>query len=106
MRASMNMRNISSRLGFVWVTLIIVVTTPWSLNGSPSSLKDNWPQWRGPNRNGVSTETGLLKDWPAEGPRLLWVAEDLGEGYATVAVVQDRLYTAGQKADASYVLAL
>ena len=52
---------------------------------------DDWPQWRGPSRDGVSQETGLLKEWPAEGPRLLWQAMDLGTGYSTPAVVGDRL---------------
>jgi hypothetical protein len=57
----------------------------------------DWPQWRGPNRDGVSTETGLLKTWPAEGPRLLWEKADLGEGYSSVAVVGDRIYATGTK---------
>ena len=43
----------------------------------------NWPQWRGPERNGISQETGLLKEWPKEGPRLLWQAKDIGSGYST-----------------------
>jgi outer membrane protein assembly factor BamB len=52
----------------------------------------NWPQWRGPERNGISQETGLLKEWPKEGPRLLWQAKDIGSGYSTPAVVGERLY--------------
>lgn len=52
----------------------------------------NWPQWRGPERNGISQETGLLKEWPKEGPRLLWQAKDIGSGYSTPAVVGGRLY--------------
>jgi outer membrane protein assembly factor BamB len=53
---------------------------------------DDWPQWRGPNRDGISKETGLSKEWPEGGPRLLWQAKDLGEGYSTPAVVGNRLY--------------
>src|SRR6185369_14111098 len=52
----------------------------------------DWPQWRGPQRNGVSAETGLLKEWPKEGPKLLWKVGDIGMGYSTPAVVGDRLY--------------
>jgi outer membrane protein assembly factor BamB len=52
----------------------------------------NWPQWRGPQRNGISTETGLLKEWPKDGPKLLWQVRDIGSGYSTPAVVDERLY--------------
>lgn len=52
----------------------------------------DWPQWRGPGRTGVSTETGLLKQWPAGGPKLLWQASDLGEGYATPIVAGRFVY--------------
>jgi outer membrane protein assembly factor BamB len=51
-----------------------------------------WPQWRGPNRDGVSRETGWLTRWPAKGPKQLWQKET-GQGYSSVAVVGDRLYT-------------
>jgi outer membrane protein assembly factor BamB len=52
----------------------------------------DWPQWRGPERNGISQETGLLKEWPKEGPPVLWVQKDIGYGYSTPSVVGDRLY--------------
>src|SRR5687768_11263313 len=41
----------------------------------------DWPQWRGPARDGVSLERGLLKQWPAGGPKLLWQVNDIGDGY-------------------------
>src|SRR4051794_6727059 len=53
---------------------------------------DDWPQWRGPNRDGISKEIGLLKEWPEGGPKPLWQARDIGDGYSTPAVVGDRLY--------------
>lgn len=53
---------------------------------------DDWPQWRGPQRNGISKETGLLKEWPKEGPKLLWQVKDVGSGYSTPAVVGDRVF--------------
>ena len=52
----------------------------------------DWPQWRGPQRNGISAETGLLAEWPKEGPRLVWQIKDIGSGYSTPSVVGDRLY--------------
>lgn len=52
----------------------------------------DWPQWRGPDRSGVSKESGLLKQWPAGGPKLIWQANDLGDGYSTPVVVGDRIY--------------
>jgi outer membrane protein assembly factor BamB len=52
----------------------------------------DWPQWRGPERNGTSKETGLLKEWPKEGPKLLWQVNDLGDGYSTPVVAGNRIY--------------
>ncbi len=73
----------------------------------PLSAADaDWPQWRGPNRDGISTETGLLKTWPAEGPPLAWKIKGLGAGYSGVSVSKGRIYTMGDLADSSYVLAL
>jgi outer membrane protein assembly factor BamB len=58
---------------------------------------DDWPQWLGPNRDGVSKETGLLKEWPEGGPKLLWQANDMGDGYSTPSVVADRIYLLGNE---------
>lgn len=58
---------------------------------APAHAAD-WPQWRGPNRDGVSTETGLLKEWPKEGPKLAWKADLGGVGYGSPVVVGDRLF--------------
>ncbi len=55
----------------------------------------DWPQWRGPNRDGLSAEKGLLKEWPQAGPELLWTAKGLGEGFASVAIADGLIYTAG-----------
>src|SRR5207253_491946 len=57
----------------------------------------DWPQWRGPQRNGISQETGLLREWPKDGPKLVWQLKDLGYAYATPAVVGDRLYLLSNK---------
>ena len=66
---------------------------------------DDWPQWRGPNRDGRSAETGLLKDWPAGGPPLAWRATGAGEGYSSFATSQGRLFTLGARGGTEYVVA-
>ncbi len=65
-----------------------------------------WSQFRGPNRDDISQETGLLKQWPQEGPKLVWKATGIGGGYSTVSVAGDRIYTAGETTDSSFVYAL
>ncbi|MSU57292.1 MAG: polyvinylalcohol dehydrogenase [Pedosphaera sp.] len=57
----------------------------------------DFPQWRGPQRTGVSAETGLLQAWPKDGPKLLWQVKDIGTGYSTPSVVGDRIYLAGNE---------
>jgi len=55
----------------------------------------DWPQWRGPDRTGVSRETGLLQEWPSGGPAVAWSASGLGAGYGTVAVKGTRVFVQG-----------
>ena len=55
----------------------------------------NWPQWRGVNRDGKTSETGLMKTWPDQGPKQLWSIDGLGLGYSTVSIVDGMLYTTG-----------
>src|SRR6185312_13143332 len=59
----------------------------------------DWPQFRGPNRDGVSKETGLLQSWPADGPSLEWSTKGLGGGYSTVSIANGRIYTLGNSPD-------
>ena len=64
-----------------------------------SARADDWPQWRGPNQDGISREKGLLAKWPEKGPMELWRVP-LGDGFSSVAVVGDRAYTCfGSDAD-------
>src|SRR4051812_36584135 len=55
----------------------------------------DWPTFRGPDRTGVSTETGLLQEWPKEGPPLVWKADGVGRGYSSLAIAGGRIYTLG-----------
>jgi outer membrane protein assembly factor BamB len=66
----------------------------------------DWPQWRGPNRDGISAETGLLASWPQGGPPVVWKTEGLGEGYSSLAIAGGRIYTQGQRGRQEFVLAL
>lgn len=65
----------------------------------------DWHQWRGPNRDGKSAETGLLKDWPAEGPPLAWRATGAGVGFSSFSSGAGRLYTLGDIRDTAFVIA-
>ena len=76
------------------------------LSSTPLLMADDWPQYRGPRRDDVSLETGLLKTWPGDGPPLLWTYQDAGIGYSGVAVVGDRLFTLGARDDKEYLIAL
>jgi outer membrane protein assembly factor BamB len=63
---------------------------------------DDWPNWRGPNHNGISTESGWLAQWPADGPPRLWKAS-VGTGFSSVAVANGRAYTMGNAQDTDTV---
>ena len=59
-------------------------------------------QWRGPNRDGIYLETNLLKEWPENGPELIWKFDELGCGYSSAAVLEDFVFTVGTVDSISY----
>ena len=67
---------------------------------------EDWPNWRGPNHDDKSTETGLLKEWPEGGPEKIWHVGTGGVGYSGFSVVDDRLYTLGQENNSQFALCL
>lgn len=69
-------------------------------------LAADWPGWRGPNRDAIFPETGLMKSWPSGGPALEWKAQGLGAGFSSLSIVGNRIYTMGDRGDSQYVLAL
>ena len=73
------------------ITAIAAISLCFSSLPVTGSAAD-WPQWRGPQRDGNSKDTGLLKQWPADGPKLLWQVNDIGDGYSTPIVVGNRIY--------------
>src|ERR1700738_1277765 len=70
-----------------------------------SAQAADWPQWRGPERDGLSRETGLLKDWPKDGPKLLWQIMDAGGGFSPPSVVGERLYLISNKGKDEFIQA-
>ncbi len=71
-----------------------------------SARAEDWPQWRGPNRDNVSTETDLAKQWPEDGPPLRWRVQGLGLGISTVSIADGRVFTLSQYQTNEYVRAL
>jgi outer membrane protein assembly factor BamB len=72
-----------------------LLATPMVCGAEDAPAKANWPQWRGPNRDDLSPDTGLLQAWPRGGPPLLWQAKGAGRGYASLAIAAGRIYTMG-----------
>ena len=70
------------------------------------ALNLDWPQWRGPNRDGISTETGLMDRWPDEGPRELWRTRGLGRGYASVSIAGGKIFSMGRLQGQTHIVAL
>jgi outer membrane protein assembly factor BamB len=66
----------------------------------------NWPGFRGPLRDGISTDTGLLTSWPAGGPPKVFTATGLGNGYSSVSVAGGRIFTVGDRREGQFVIAL
>ena len=66
----------------------------------------DWPQWRGPNRTGISAEGGLLRQWPAGGPRRVWLFENAGAGYSSFAIAKGKLYTLGSRRGTEQLICL
>lgn len=84
--------------------LAVVVLFTLTIQALAQSAAE-WPQWRGANRDGISKETGLLKQWPADGPPLLWKASGAGRGYSTFSISKGRMYTMGLRGEREFIVA-
>lgn len=88
---------------------LLVLASASALAASPPTPAGSgvavWPQWRGPERNGISQETGWTYQWPKEGPLVLW-KRGMGCGFSSVAVVGNRLYTEGTVGETTRVFCL
>ena len=75
-----------------WIAAAAVLAAVGSLSAA------DWPAFRGPNRDGLSTETGLLKQWPKDGPKQVWTAKNLGLGFGTPSVAEGKIFGIGTRA--------
>jgi hypothetical protein len=89
------MRFISSAAVFVLLAILVF-----------ELRAEDWPQWMGPERDGLTTETGLLESWPEGGPKQVWLFDDCGVGYSGPAVVGDRLYIMGSRGGTTQLICL
>lgn len=90
----------------LFALLVIATLTTTGTAISRSLAISDWPQWRGPERNGSSTETGLLKSWPASGPPQLWMINNLGQGFGSLAIKGERIFVQGTSSSASVLFCL
>ena len=79
----------------IWILAALLAIPAADMKQNPG----DWPQFRGPNRDGASSEKGLLQKWPADGPPKLWTKTDLGGGYSTVSVVGGVIFGSGKMSD-------
>ena len=79
-----------------FLTTVVAITILSTLGAGLSSWAEDWPQWRGPRRDGLSDETGLRREWNSAPPQLAWRSIGLGEGYSSVVVSRGRVFTIGR----------
>lgn len=82
------------RIRFAPGVLVLVVLAS-ALTIYASAAEEEWPGWLGPQRNGKSPDKGLLKEWPAEGPELLWKVDGIGKGFSSPSISGGMVYITG-----------
>src|SRR5687768_5604819 len=108
------MRKHLSRRWIGSFTVLGLAAAAWAVPAASPSVADvgktgasaEWREWRGPKRDGLSAEKGLLQAWPEGGPPLAWKATGIDEGFSSVAVADGRIYTAGDLEGSACALAL
>ncbi len=86
--------------------MLMASTTLAAAQAAAQTSAGDWPQWRGPDRSGLSRESGLLKQWPAAGPPLAWTTTNLGAGYGSISTSGSRIFVQGLRNRQSIVSAL
>ena len=102
------------RFPFLTFTFGLVLALSANVRTIAQEKADDWPQWRGPHRNAVSSEKNLLKEWPEKGPQLVWNSREvnkgetgsLGTAWSTVSIANGKLFTAGSKEGGCFVFCL
>ena len=89
----------------IFVCLIVFVTLTSPILAAPETASGDWPQYRGMNRDGISRETGLVKTWPATGPKVVWKVP-IGDAYSGIAAVGGKLFTMDSRGSDEFVIAL
>ena len=87
----------------IWLMLLSIV---FGIRTAAASDRADWPQWRGPERTGKSSDKGLLDQWPDGGPTLVWSSKNLGEGYGSVSISGSRIFVQGARDGGSAVFSL
>ncbi|MBL7221966.1 MAG: PQQ-binding-like beta-propeller repeat protein [Phycisphaerae bacterium] len=95
----MNCRRFVNLCFCVIGTALLVVCGFAAVGGAGKAETPHWPGWRGVNRDGKSSDKGLLKAWPEGGPKLIWKLKGIGEGFSSVSIADGAIYTTGQKTD-------
>jgi outer membrane protein assembly factor BamB len=90
----------------LFAVLGLFLALPVLADAPEPHVRADWPQWRGPKRDAVCTEKGLLREWPEGGPKLLWKAKNLGQAWSSVVVVGNRIWTMGDRDRKQVVLCL
>ena len=93
-------------MGRIALRVVFMVLLPSLEVCAADDMAAAWPQFRGPHRNGISEETGLLPAWPTNGPPLLWACTNCGAGYAGVTIAEGRVLTAGTFSNGTRIIAL
>lgn len=88
----------------VRVVFSLFLTASFAFAADPG--KFDWPQWRGPDRTGLSKETGLLTEWPKDGPKQTWKITGLGDGYSTPSIAAGKIYLVGTKGKDEHMICL
>jgi len=91
------------KANFIVISIVVAFV---ALPKAQTAANGDWPQWRGPDRNGISRETGLARSWPASGPPVVWSITGLGNGYGGVAVKGGRIFVQGMRGQMSLVHSL
>src|SRR5262245_44210950 len=87
-------------------SILFLLSALICIASSDTATANDGPQWRGPDRSDVSKESGLLKSWPANGPKRMWLFENAGNAYAGPAIVGDKYFTLGTRDNSEILLIL
>ena len=104
-------KEIRFKVLLLFVAIVFASDKPSTIASSPAdgliaSPEPDWPQWRGPRRDGISDEKGLLESWPEGGPELLWKIDGMGTGWSCPIIVGQRIYITGDVGSDLVIFAL